>query len=112
MARRRDPRTEVLAHGPSLLASLLDQREAIDEQIRDAARDLVLAGMSYADLARLLGTTRQAARQRWAPAVDAWRASYGDALPWEMQGFEAPSPDDDWEAQMRVQLLADEVGRG
>jgi len=56
---------------------------ALDEQA-ETVRDYVLAGGSWADVGRLLGVTRQSARERFIGHVQAWVETYGDLMPWVM----------------------------
>lgn len=74
---------QVLRRLPWLLAERLEEAERAQQQVREAVRDLVLAGYSWADVGRMLGVTRQAARQRFGSEVDWWREHMGDRLPWE-----------------------------
>lgn len=84
MTRTTDSlRRGVLAKAPALLLDRLEAIAELEQEAREIGRDLVLAGQSYADLGRLLGITRQSARERFAPAVDAYRRVYGDVMPWD-----------------------------
>jgi hypothetical protein len=47
------------------LAGLADAQREVDEALRLAVANLHAAGYSWTDVARVLGTTRQAARQRF-----------------------------------------------
>ena len=68
---------------PWLLGERLDALRDAEQAVREAARDLVLAGYSWADVGRMLGVTRQAARQRFGAEVQWWREHMGSRLPWE-----------------------------
>ena len=65
-------RRVIRAHGrrvgdadPEDLEGLVEMREVVDEAISDAVRGLRAGGCSWAQIARGLGTTRQAAQQRF-----------------------------------------------
>jgi hypothetical protein len=75
--------------GAAHLDQLLDQADEIREQIDQQAAELVLAGMGWAELGRLLGVTRQSAAARYRPLVDGWRETYGPMMPWELREIEA-----------------------
>lgn len=51
------------------LEQLVAVRSAVDEAIVDAARGLNRFGYSWTRIGRILGTTRQAARQRFGEGV-------------------------------------------
>jgi hypothetical protein len=76
-------REEVLRRLPWLLGERLAEVERAQELLRDAVRDLVLAGYSWADVGRMLGVSRQAARQRFGADVEWWREHMGDRMPWD-----------------------------
>lgn len=76
-------REELLRRLPWLLGERLAEVERAQELLRDAVRDLVLAGYSWADVGRMLGVSRQAARQRFGADVEWWREHMGDRLPWD-----------------------------
>ena len=84
----RGPAQEVLTRLPWLLEERLQEAERAQQLVRDAVRDLVLAGYSWADVGRMLGVTRQAARQRYGAEVDLWREHMGDRMPWDDWGDE------------------------
>jgi len=85
MARReRDVQQMLLTEGPSLLMRRLDEVEAAREAVVELGRDLYLAGMSWGQLARVLGVSPQAARQRFGPAVAEWVEQWQDLKPWEV----------------------------
>lgn len=67
------------------LRDLQRDREDLDARERELVRDLVLAGMTWGDVGRVYGVTRQAARQRFGAEVVAWQRVHGSALPWEVQ---------------------------
>lgn len=99
MARERTLTQDVLAQTPQVLQAVRDEIARLRAQERLLAADLHLAGMDWAGIGRLLGITRQAARQRYGPEVETWRAIAGDTLPWDAfpevyaQAF-AGTPDD------------------
>lgn len=79
----RDERARLLTEGPVALIELLEEAEQARALALELGRDLHLAGMSWAQLGAVLGVSRQSARERFAPGVDAWRAVAGDVMPWE-----------------------------
>lgn len=83
MTQRTDLQ-DVLARLPDLLLAEEEQIREATGRAREMGRDLYLAGMSWADIGRLLGVSRQAARQRFGPAVEEWRATSPDEMPWEV----------------------------
>jgi hypothetical protein len=65
-------RRSIRSHGrrvgdadPEDLAGLLELREVVEEAIADAVRGQRANGFSWSQIARGLGTTRQAAQQRY-----------------------------------------------
>ena len=82
MAQRTD-KQDVLARLPELLLAEDEQIQEAQTRAREMGRDLYLAGMSWADIGRLLSVSRQAARQRFGPAVEEWRVSSPETMPWE-----------------------------
>jgi hypothetical protein len=76
-------REEVLRRLPWLLGERLAEVERANELLRDSVRDLVLAGYSWAMVGRMLGVSRQAARQRFGAHVEWWREHMGDVMPWD-----------------------------
>lgn len=54
---------------PDDLAQLLALRELVDEAIVEAVRGLRDAGITWEDIGRAAGTTRQAAIMRWNPKL-------------------------------------------
>lgn len=50
-----------------LLKAMMDLRVELDATIRDAAQGLHGNGMSWTEIGREVGISRQAARQAWAP---------------------------------------------
>lgn len=99
MAQRGD-REGVLARLPGVLADRLDAIERAEEDLHEVVRDLVLAGYSWADVGRMMGVSRQAARQRFGGAVAAWRDENGDEMPW-----------DEW-VPSEADIMAAVAGRG
>lgn len=93
MPRKTSERQQLLINGPHLLAGLLDEQAGLQQSIWDLGRDLVLAGMTYSALGRMLGTSSQAARQRFSRHVEAWRQDHGDVMPWDLEpdSWAAPS---------------------
>ena len=95
MARNLTPAQQLAVDGPRLLVDLLDEQRAAQQRVWDLGRDLVLAGTSYSALARMLGVSQQAARQRYGPHVKRWQAEHpaGD-MPWDdqsgLQGWDEP----------------------
>jgi hypothetical protein len=83
-------RQAVLAELPRELVDTLAQIEALRGRAEDLARDLNLAGMSWATLGLMLGITRQAARQRFGPAVEAWKREHGSVMPWQLEEDDDP----------------------
>ncbi len=77
---------EILRRLPWLLGERRRELEQADEAYRDAVRDLVLAGYSWADVGRMLGVTRQSARERFGAGVAEWREHMGDRMPWDEFG--------------------------
>lgn len=80
----------ILLSMPDALAAAIEQHRGAERVLRETVRDMYLAGFTWAELGRMLGVTRQAARQRFGSEVEAWRAGAGDAMPWD--GWE----DDAW----------------
>jgi hypothetical protein len=78
-----DDRQEVLRRLPWLLGERLDAVERANQLLHEAVRDLILAGYSWADVGRMLGVTRQSARQRFVADVQWWREHMGDRMPWD-----------------------------
>jgi len=110
MARKPDARQQVLALGPSLLLGVEESIAARQREAVEIGRDLYLAGMSWADVGRLLGVSRQAARQRFGPGVAEWLAvAPAGALPWDLD----PAGYDELlaEAQAMADDQADELVR-
>lgn len=91
MARHEAERAEVLRALPVELGRRLDALADAEREVREIVRDLVLGGYSWADVGRMLGVSRQGARQRFGGEVDAWKREHGDALPWDVW----PAEDDD-----------------
>ncbi len=85
MRRERGAREELLARLPYLLHERLEEVERAQELLHDAARDMVLGGYSWADVGRLLGVSRQAARQRFGAGVAEWREHSPNVMPWEVE---------------------------
>lgn len=83
MPEERWDRAKVLASLPAEMMSRLEKIERLERECREIARDMFLAGYSWADVGRLLGVSRQAARQRFGAEVEHWRAEMGDVTPWE-----------------------------
>lgn len=63
---------------PEDLPGLLAMREVVDEAIEDAVRGQREAGFSWAQIARGLGTTRQAAQQRFGIRPSSHPAGHSD----------------------------------
>lgn len=86
MARKPvTPQQMVRATAPALLMRALADLDALDVHMRMLSRDMRLAGMTWADIARVHGTSRQAARERFAPLVAAWEAEHGATVkPWDL----------------------------
>ena len=74
---------QVLRRMPWLLAERLEDLDRAQTAVHEAVRDLVLAGYSWAAVGRMLGVTRQAARQRFGADVAWWREHMGERLPWD-----------------------------
>ncbi len=74
---------EILRVLPWLLGERRRELQQAEEAYRDAVRDLVLAGYSWADVGRMLGVSRQSARERFGAGVQEWRDHMGDRLPWD-----------------------------
>lgn len=91
MARHGVERAEVLRALPVELGRRLDVLAEAEREVREIVRDLVLGGYSWADVGRMLGVSRQGARQRFGSEVERWRAEHGDVMPWDLW----PSEDDD-----------------
>ncbi len=68
---------------PWLLGERRRELEAAQQAYREAVRDLVLAGYSWADVGRMLGVSRQSARERFGPEVEWWREHMGKRMPWD-----------------------------
>jgi hypothetical protein len=96
---RSGEREELLRRLPWLLADRVRDLEEAQEGLRAAVRDLVLAGYSWADVGRMLGVSRQAARKRFGAEVDWWREHMGNQMPW-----------DDWTLGLGPEQLAEHLG--
>jgi hypothetical protein len=84
MARRDPIRAGFLVSGPLLLTQALQDQQEAQMKVWMVGRDLVLAGMTYSALGRLLDVTPQSARQRFGRHVESWREQWGELLPWEV----------------------------
>jgi len=86
MARKPvTPQQMVRATAPALLMRTLADLDELDAHMRMLSRDMRLAGMTWADIARVHGTSRQAARERFAPLVADWEAEHGTTVkPWDL----------------------------
>jgi hypothetical protein len=58
------------AGGLDRLSRLADMREGLDADIAQAVSELRGRGVSWGDVGRALGVTRQSARQRYRPKAD------------------------------------------
>ena len=56
--------------GPDVVAELRYTIRAAEDLLRVAVRDLRAGGVSWADLGTMLGTTRQAAWEKYRDALD------------------------------------------
>lgn len=87
MARKLTPAQQLVIDGPRLLVNLLDEQREAQQRVWDLGRDLVLAGTTYSALARMLGVSQQAARQRYGPHVKRWQAEHAAGeMPWDDGG--------------------------
>lgn len=91
-------------YGMGRLWEAVQERDRLTEMIQELGRDLVLAGISYAEIARALGITRQSAYDRWSGAVGAWQEGHGDEKPWETW---EPQEEGAPEGVLEVQLAAE-----
>lgn len=88
-----DQRALLLRQLPAMLDARLAELEQARKLLGEAVRDLVLAGYSWADVGRMLGVSRQAARQRYGDLVTEWRETAGDQMPWDAQPFDEEDPE-------------------
>ena len=89
---------------PWVLAERQEEVHRAETLLREAVRDLVLAGYSWADVGRMLGVSRQAARQRFGADVAWWREHMGAVLPWDDYGtvLDQDNPVEAWQDMARL----------
>jgi hypothetical protein len=81
-------RDQVRLDGPKQLITLLGILNDVAADVDELIVELNLAGVSWAEIGRMIGITRQAARQRFQPLVDDWVAENGPLMPWDVRQIE------------------------